>query len=96
MSEPPNRKAFLLRLDPAVAAAIETMAAQELRSVKAEGRLATPRHSSRLGHSSRPGMSDVFLSQQKLPDETLDLAEVGLQQPMPAVEQVDLRIGQIA
>ena len=32
MSEPPGRKAFLLRLDPAVAAAIETLAAQELRS----------------------------------------------------------------
>ena len=36
MSEPPNRKAFLLRLDPAVAAAIETMAAQELRSANAQ------------------------------------------------------------
>jgi hypothetical protein len=36
MSEPPNRKAFLLRLDPAVAAAIETMAAQELRSVNGQ------------------------------------------------------------
>ncbi len=36
MSEPPDRKAFLLRLDPAVAAAIETMAAQELRSVNGQ------------------------------------------------------------
>ena len=36
MSEPPYRKAFLLRLDPAVAAAIETMAAQELRSVNGQ------------------------------------------------------------
>ncbi len=36
MSEPPNRKAFLLRLDPAVAAAIESMAAQELRSVNGQ------------------------------------------------------------
>ena len=36
MREPPNRKAFLLRLDPAVAAAIETMAAQELRSVNGQ------------------------------------------------------------
>lgn len=36
MSEPPNRKAFLLRLDPAVAAAIEAMAAQELRSVNGQ------------------------------------------------------------
>ena len=36
MSEPPSRKAFLLRLDPAVAAAIESMAAQELRSVNGQ------------------------------------------------------------
>jgi hypothetical protein len=36
MSEPPNRKALLLRLDPAVAAAIEAMAAQELRSVNGQ------------------------------------------------------------
>ena len=36
MSEPPSRKAFLLRLDPAVAAAIETLAAQELRSVNGQ------------------------------------------------------------
>ena len=36
MSEPPNRKAFLLRLDPAVAAAIEALAAQELRSVNGQ------------------------------------------------------------
>ena len=36
MSEPSNRKAFLLRIDPAVAAAIETMAAQELRSVNGQ------------------------------------------------------------
>jgi hypothetical protein len=36
MSEPPNRKAFLLRLDPAVAAAIEAMAAQELRSLNGQ------------------------------------------------------------
>ncbi|HEV7606776.1 MAG TPA: DNA-binding protein [Steroidobacteraceae bacterium] len=36
MSEPPARKAFLLRLDPAVAAAIEALAAQELRSVNGQ------------------------------------------------------------
>ena len=36
MSEPPARKAFLLRLDPAVAAAIEAMAVQELRSVNGQ------------------------------------------------------------
>jgi len=36
LSEPPSRKAFLLRLDPAVAAAIETLAAQELRSVNGQ------------------------------------------------------------
>jgi hypothetical protein len=36
LSEPPNRKAFLLRLDPAVAAAIEAMAVQELRSVNGQ------------------------------------------------------------
>jgi hypothetical protein len=36
VSEPPSRKAFLLRLDPAVAAAIETLAAQELRSVNGQ------------------------------------------------------------
>ena len=34
--EPPNRKAFLLRLDPAVAAAIEALAAQELRSTNGQ------------------------------------------------------------
>ena len=36
MSEPPSRKAFLLRLDPAVAAAIEALASQELRSVNGQ------------------------------------------------------------
>ena len=36
MSESPSRKAFLLRLDPAVAAAIEALAAQELRSVNGQ------------------------------------------------------------
>ena len=36
MSEPPARKAFLLRLDPAVAAAIESLAVQELRSVNGQ------------------------------------------------------------
>jgi hypothetical protein len=36
LSETPSRKAFLLRLDPAVAAAIETLAAQELRSVNGQ------------------------------------------------------------
>jgi hypothetical protein len=36
MSEPPNRKALLLRLDPAVAAAVEALAAQELRSVNGQ------------------------------------------------------------
>jgi hypothetical protein len=36
LTEPPNRKAFLLRLDPAVAAAIVALAAQELRSVNGQ------------------------------------------------------------
>jgi hypothetical protein len=36
LSEPPARKAFLLRLDPAVAAAIESLAVQELRSVNGQ------------------------------------------------------------
>jgi hypothetical protein len=36
LSEPSSRKAFLLRLDPAVAAAIEALAAQELRSVNGQ------------------------------------------------------------
>jgi hypothetical protein len=36
LSEPPERKAFLLRLDPMVATAIEAMAAQELRSVNGQ------------------------------------------------------------
>jgi hypothetical protein len=36
LSEPPSRKAFLLRLDPAVATAIEALAAQELRSVNGQ------------------------------------------------------------
>jgi len=36
LSEPPSRKAFLLRLDPAVAAAIEALAVQELRSVNGQ------------------------------------------------------------
>ena len=36
MSEPPSRKPFLLRLDPAVAAAIEALAVQELRSVNGQ------------------------------------------------------------
>jgi hypothetical protein len=36
LSEPATRKAFLLRLDPAVAAAIEALAAQELRSVNGQ------------------------------------------------------------
>jgi hypothetical protein len=36
LSEPSARKAFLLRLDPAVAAAIEAMAVQELRSVNGQ------------------------------------------------------------
>jgi len=36
LNEPSARKAFLLRLDPAVAAAIEAMAVQELRSVNGQ------------------------------------------------------------
>jgi hypothetical protein len=36
LSDSPSRKAFLLRLDPAVAAAIEALAAQELRSVNGQ------------------------------------------------------------
>jgi hypothetical protein len=36
LSDPPNRKAFLLRLDPEVAAEIEALAAQELRSVNGQ------------------------------------------------------------
>jgi hypothetical protein len=36
LSEPPSRKPFLLRLDPAVAAEIEALAVQELRSVNGQ------------------------------------------------------------
>jgi len=36
VSDSPSRKAFLLRLDPAVASAIEALAAQELRSVNGQ------------------------------------------------------------
>ena len=36
MSQPPKKKAFPLRLDPALHAAVERLAAQELRSVNAE------------------------------------------------------------
>jgi len=36
LSDPPPRKAFLLRLDPAVATAIEALAAQEMRSVNGQ------------------------------------------------------------
>jgi hypothetical protein len=36
LAEAPSRKAFLLRLDPAVAGAIEALAAQELRSVNGQ------------------------------------------------------------
>jgi hypothetical protein len=36
LTQPPSRKAFLLRLDPAVAAAIEALAVQELRSVNGQ------------------------------------------------------------
>jgi hypothetical protein len=36
LSELPNRKPFLLRLDPAVAAEIEALAVQELRSVNGQ------------------------------------------------------------
>ena len=36
LSDSSSRKAFLLRLDPAVAAAIEALAAQELRSVNGQ------------------------------------------------------------
>jgi len=36
LSDSPSRKAFLLRLDPAVASAIEALAAQELRSVNGQ------------------------------------------------------------
>jgi hypothetical protein len=36
LSEPPSRKPFLLRLDPAVAAEIEALAAQELRSTNGQ------------------------------------------------------------
>jgi len=36
LTEPSSRKAFLLRLDPAVAAEIEALAAQELRSVNGQ------------------------------------------------------------
>ncbi len=36
VNDTPSRKAFLLRLDPAVAAAIEALAAQELRSVNGQ------------------------------------------------------------
>jgi hypothetical protein len=36
LTERSSRKAFLLRLDPAVAAAVEALAAQELRSVNGQ------------------------------------------------------------
>ncbi|MFN4113682.1 MAG: toxin-antitoxin system HicB family antitoxin [Sphingomonadaceae bacterium] len=36
MSSPPTRKAFALRLDPAVHAAVERLAAAELRSANAQ------------------------------------------------------------
>ncbi|MBB5711760.1 toxin-antitoxin system HicB family antitoxin [Sphingomonas xinjiangensis] len=36
MSEPPQKKAFPLRLDPALHAAIERVAASDLRSVNAQ------------------------------------------------------------
>jgi len=36
LSELPSRKPFLLRLDPVVAAEIEALAAQELRSVNGQ------------------------------------------------------------
>lgn len=36
MSDTPSRKPFLLRLDPAVAAEIEALAAQELRSTNGQ------------------------------------------------------------
>jgi hypothetical protein len=36
LSDTPNRKPFLLRLDPAVAAEIEALAAQELRSTNGQ------------------------------------------------------------
>ncbi|MFN2099525.1 toxin-antitoxin system HicB family antitoxin [Altererythrobacter sp. MF3-039] len=36
MAKPPQKKAFALRLDPAVHAAIERLAASELRSANAE------------------------------------------------------------
>lgn len=36
MSDLPSRKPFLLRLDPVVAAEIEALAAQELRSVNGQ------------------------------------------------------------
>ncbi|HWU95878.1 MAG TPA: toxin-antitoxin system HicB family antitoxin, partial [Sphingomonas sp.] len=36
MSEPPQKKAFPLRLDPALYAAIERSAANDLRSVNAQ------------------------------------------------------------
>lgn len=36
MAKPPHKKAFALRLDPAVHAAVERLAASELRSANAE------------------------------------------------------------
>ena len=36
MSAPPAKKAFLLRLDPEVAVALESLATQELRSVNGQ------------------------------------------------------------
>ena len=36
MSSPPSRKAFALRLDPSVHAAVERLAAAELRSANAQ------------------------------------------------------------
>jgi hypothetical protein len=63
VSEPLSRKAFLLRLDPAVAAAIEALAAQELRSVNGQiewllrealAKRGRPVHTAPRTHARRP------------------------------------------
>ena len=58
MADPPPRKAFALRLDPAVHAAVERLAAAELRSANAEIEIllreALEARGHRVGASERP------------------------------------------
>lgn len=54
MAPPPARKAFALRLDPAVFAAVERLAAAELRSANAEIEVLLREALARRGHEIRP------------------------------------------